>query len=166
MIGEPQLLQKVAAAYLPLLQELDFDHLAALPYAALPIATAISLHSGWPLIYPRKETKEYGTKAVIEGVFQAGEKTVVIDDLITTGGSKFEGIRKLEGRDLRVEDVVVLIDRSVNAGQELAHQGYRLHAVLSLPRMIDHYRQKGLISRKKAEAVRQFLSREGGKDST
>ena len=161
LIANPLLLHRVAKAYLPLLGELDFDHLTALPYAALPITTAISLHSGWPLIYPRKEAKDYGTKAVIEGVFKDGETTVVVDDLITTGGSKYEGIRKLEGRGLRVQDVVVLIDRSRNAGEEMAEKGYRLHAVLDLPAMIEHYQQKGMISSEKAAAVRKFLS--GGK---
>ena len=52
---------------LPILRGLAFDRLAALPYAALPIGTAISLLGGWPLIYPRKEAKAYGTKAEIEG---------------------------------------------------------------------------------------------------
>jgi uridine monophosphate synthetase len=60
-------------AYLPLLQGLTFDRLAALPYAALPIGTAVSLQGGWPMIYPRKEAKEYGTRAEIEGEYHPGE---------------------------------------------------------------------------------------------
>ena len=61
-------------AYVELLRGLLFDRLAALPYAALPIATAISLAGGWPMIYPRKEAKSYGTRAEIEGGFAAGER--------------------------------------------------------------------------------------------
>ena len=75
-----------------MLRDLRFDRLAALPYAALPIATAISLAGGWPMMYPRKEAKSYGTGAEIEGDIAAGERAVVIDDLATTGGSKFEAI--------------------------------------------------------------------------
>ncbi len=52
------------------------------------------------MIYPRKEVKEYGTKAEIEGEYHAGETVVVIDDLATTGGSKFEAIEKLTGAGL------------------------------------------------------------------
>ena len=58
LISHPTLLAEAADAYVPLLDELDFDRMAALPYAALPIAAAISLRSGRPLIYPRKESKD------------------------------------------------------------------------------------------------------------
>src|SRR5512142_1932865 len=69
IITFPALLEQVGAAYLPVLQTLKFDRLAGLPYAAIPIATVISLRGGYPMIYPRKEAKAYGTKAEIEGEF-------------------------------------------------------------------------------------------------
>ena len=81
LVSHPALLAEVARAYTGVLRRLSFERLAALPYAALPIAAAISLHSNWPMIYPRKEAKTYGTKADIEGVYQAGQRVVVIDDL-------------------------------------------------------------------------------------
>jgi uridine monophosphate synthetase len=95
LVSFPGLIREVAATYLSLLRHLEFDRLAALPYAAIPIATAISLAGNWPMIYPRKEVKQYGTKAEIEGEFLKGERVVVIDDLATTGSSKFEAIQKL-----------------------------------------------------------------------
>ena len=96
LVTHPQILKRVAQAYAVTLKELAFDRLAGIPYAALPIATAIALEIDRPLIYPRREAKDYGTKAVIEGDYQAGETIVVIDDLATTGGSKIEAIQKLE----------------------------------------------------------------------
>ncbi|HEX9109165.1 MAG TPA: orotidine-5'-phosphate decarboxylase, partial [Longimicrobiales bacterium] len=83
LISHPRLLAEAARAYLPILQGLTFDRLAAVPYAAVPIGTAVSLQTGWPLVYPRKESKSYGTRAVIEGEFHAGERAVVLDDLAT-----------------------------------------------------------------------------------
>ena len=88
IITYPKLLEQIGAAYLPLLKDLKFDRIAGLPYAAIPIATAISLQGNYPMIYPRKEIKTYGTKAEIEGEYRAGETVVIIDDLATTGGSK------------------------------------------------------------------------------
>ena len=111
IISQPKLLEQVGAAYLPILRKLHFERLAGLPYAAIPIATAISLTSGYPMIYPRKEAKQYGTKAEIEGEYHAGETVVVIDDLATTGDSKFEAIEKLTAAGLTVRDIVVLVDR-------------------------------------------------------
>ena len=61
LVVHPALLCRGGQSILAAAERLQFDRLAALPYAALPIATAISLQGGWPMVYPRKETKEYGT---------------------------------------------------------------------------------------------------------
>ncbi len=153
LISAPELLARVASAYVARLRELRFDRLAALPYAALPIATAISLQAGWPMIYPRKEAKDYGTAAAIEGSYAAGERVVIVDDLATTGGSKFEAIDKLKAAGLIVEDIVVLIDRQSGAAEALAAAGYRLHAVLTLTEMLDHWERTGRVPADQIAAV-------------
>lgn len=159
LVSYPDLLDKVGNAYLPILRELAFDRLAALPYAALPIATAVSLKSGWPMLYPRKEVKEYGTRADIEGEYHPGERVVVIDDLATTGGSKFEAIEKLTAAGLQVKDIIVLIDRQSGASEALAQSGYRLHAVLTLTDLLDYWETTGRIPAGQIDAARNFLQR-------
>ena len=157
IISYPTLLKKIGKAYLPLLSTLRFSRIAGLPYAAIPIATAISLAEDYPMIYPRKEVKEYGTKAQIEGEYHAGETVVVIDDLATTGGSKFEAIEKLTGAGLFVKDVVVLVDRQSGARESLAEAGYTMHAVLTISEMLDHWEETGKVAKDKIEATRIFL---------
>lgn len=158
IIAYPKLLEQVAAAYLPVLRPLSFVRLAGLPYAAIPITTAISLAGNYPMIYPRKELKTYGTKAEIEGEYHAGETVVVIDDLATTGGSKFEAIEKLTGAGLVVRDVVVLVDRQSGAKESLAEAGYTMHAVLTISEMLDHWEQTDKVAKDKIEATRKFLA--------
>jgi uridine monophosphate synthetase len=157
IITYPRLLERVAAAYLPVLKGLKFDRLAGLPYAAIPIATAISLQGGYPMIYPRKEAKEYGTKAEIEGEYHAGETVVVIDDLATTGGSKFEAIEKLTAAGLKIQDVVVLVDRQSGAKEALEAAGFRLHAVLTISGLLDYWEKTGKVEKEKIAATRKFL---------
>ena len=157
LVSSPALLSKVAAAYIPILDQLHFHRLAALPYAALPIATAISLQSGWPMLYPRKEVKTYGTRAEIEGDFQPGEQVVVIDDLATTGGSKFEAIERLTSAGLAIQDIVVLVDRQSGAKDALAQAGYHMHAVLTLNQMLDHWEKTGRVPVGHILATREFL---------
>jgi uridine monophosphate synthetase len=157
LTSHPNLLSLIASAYLPLLEGLQFERLAGLPYAALPIVTTISLQSGYPFVYPRKEVKEYGRQAVVEGGFKRGETVVLIDDLTTTGGSKFEAIRQLEDAGLKVRDVVVFIDRMGGASQALAEAGYRLHAVLTLAQLLDQWEMKGAVSPRQANEVRSYL---------
>jgi uridine monophosphate synthetase len=161
IISHPKLLAKVAQAYLPLLSNLQFSRLAGLPYAAIPIATAISLAGNYPMIYPRKEVKAYGTKAEIEGEYHAGETVLVIDDLATTGGSKFEAIEKLTGAGLVVKDIVVLIDRQSGAKEALEQAGYSMHAVLTIRQLLDYWEETGRIEMDKIEQTRSFLLNSG-----
>jgi uridine monophosphate synthetase len=158
LVSYPHLLAQAAAAYLPILKMLAFDRLAALPYAAIPIGSAISLQGNWPMIYPRKEVKAYGTKAEIEGVFKSGETVVVIDDLATTGSSKFEAIEKLTQAGLKVNDVVVLIDRQSGASEALSQAGMRLHAVFKLTEMLDYWEMSEKVTQEQVNAVRLFLN--------
>ncbi|HVN52883.1 MAG TPA: orotidine-5'-phosphate decarboxylase [Anaerolineaceae bacterium] len=158
LVSHPGLLAQVAAAYLPILKTLEFDRLAALPYAALPIGTAISLMSGRPLLYPRKEAKAYGTKAEIEGEYRPGERVVVIDDLATTGESKFEALQKLASAGLVTRDVVVLIDRQSGAAASLATAGLRLHAILTLTGLLDGWESAGLVPAEQVAMARAFLA--------
>jgi len=157
IISHPKLLAEIAQAYLPIISTLEFSRLAGLPYAAIPIATAISLAGNYPMIYPRKEAKSYGTKAEIEGEYQAGETALIIDDLATTGGSKFEAIEKLTGAGLVVKDVVVLIDRQSGAKESLAQAGYSMHAVLTISQLLDHWEKTDKVEKDKIEETRKFL---------
>ncbi len=159
IISYPKLLEQIAAAYLPILSSLSFDRLAGLPYAAIPIATAVSLQGNYPMIYPRKEVKTYGTKAEIEGEYYAGETAVVIDDLATTGGSKFEAIEKLTAVGLKVKDIVVLVDRQSGAKESLEQAGYSMRAVLTITQLLDHWEATGKVSKDKIEETREFLQR-------
>lgn len=157
IISHPPLLAQVAQAYLPVISTLKFSRIAGLPYAAIPIATAISLAGNYPMIYPRKEVKAYGTKAEIEGDYRPGETVVLIDDLATTGGSKFEAIEKLTGAGLIIKDVVVLVDRQSGAKESLAEAGYSMHAVLTINQLLDYWEAREKVERDKIEATRDFL---------
>lgn len=161
IISHPTLLADVAQAYLPIVSSLQFSRIAGLPYAAIPIATAISLAGNYPMIYPRKEVKAYGTKAEIEGEYHAGETVLVIDDLATTGGSKFEAIEKLTGVGLVVKDIVVLVDRQSGAKESLAQAGYSMHAVLTIRQLLEYWEETGKVEKDKIEQTRAFLHHSG-----
>jgi uridine monophosphate synthetase len=163
LVSNPQVLRKATQAYVELLSPLAFDRLAAIPYAALPIGTAVALDMGVPLVYTRKEVKGYGTQRGIEGHFEQGERVVILDDLITTGGSKLRAIAPLEQAGLDVEDVVVLVDREQGGREQLEEHGYKLHAFLGLGEILEVLAQEGRISVKQRDEVLAFLAGSGEK---
>ncbi|MBC7234573.1 MAG: orotidine-5'-phosphate decarboxylase [Chloroflexi bacterium] len=162
LVSRPELLQQVAGVYARLLRGLTYERIAAVPYAALPIGTAVSLLTGDPLIYPRREVKAYGTRRAVEGEFRPGERALLLDDLISSGGSKLEAIAALEAEGLVVKDVVVLIDREQGGRQDLEAHGYRLHAALTLRGLAETLAEDGRLSGEQARKVIDYLEQGGG----
>ena len=111
LISDPAALRAAGQAYAELASGCAFDRLAGIPAAALPLATAAGLELSVPMIWPRMPVKEHGTGNKVEGEFAAGERVLLLDDLITTGASKLEAIEILRGEGLKVEDLIVLIER-------------------------------------------------------
>lgn len=153
LVSKPSLLRHVARAYARLLEPLQFDRLAAVPYAALPIGTAVALELGRPLIYARKHPSAPGTEPDIEGVFSVGDRVAIIEDLVTKGGSALKAARRLKAAGLVVNDIVVLLDRQEGARERLALEGYRLHATLTLSDVLHTLVSAGHVSEETADAV-------------
>ena len=157
LVSAPRLMAEVAMAMSGMLAGLRFDRIAAIPYGGLPIGQAVSLAAGQPLVYVRREVKDYGTRKPIEGTFAAGETVVVLDDLITTGSSKLEAIEPLVSAGLKVTDVVVLVDREQGGKKELADKGLKLHSVMTVSDLLDALARHGRISDQVRSDVRSAL---------
>jgi len=160
LVSHPSLLRDAAHAMAEVARRLEFDRIAAIPYAGLPIGVALALEMERPLIYPRREVKAHGTRRAIEGGFEPGETVLLVDDLITRGDSKLEATRPLEAAGLTVRDVLVLIDREQGGEQDLAQRGYRLHAVLRLAEILDVLRETGRITPAQHAEVLHYLKPE------
>ncbi|MFH0837864.1 MAG: orotate phosphoribosyltransferase [Patescibacteria group bacterium] len=158
LVSFPELLGQIADEMIALAKPFKFDRIAGIPYTALPIATAISLKTGWPMLYARKEVKDYGTKRKLEGIFNAGETVLLVDDLITTGESKFETIAPFEEVGLKVKDVIVLVDREQGGKRLLEAKGYHLHAVLKIHEMLEVLKKEGKIDGSMVDSVLAFLA--------
>ncbi len=157
LVSYPKILKETAIELKKISSKLKFDRIAGIPYAAIAIATALSLETSWPMIYPRKEAKDYGTKKPIEGVFKEGETVLVIDDLITNGASKFEAITPLQENGLKVKDIVVLVDREQGGAKELAEKGYALHAVLKISEVMQILKENKKISETQFKDITNYF---------
>jgi uridine monophosphate synthetase len=153
----PDLFEKVVDAYTNLIHLLQFDCLAGVPYAALPLGAALALKMKRPLIYPRKEVKAHGTGRAVEGVFEPGQVALVVEDVVTSGGSLFKSIEALEAVGLAVHDAVVLLEREQGGLQAVSERGYRLHYALTMSEVIDVLRDEGRISEQVHQAVKTYL---------
>jgi orotate phosphoribosyltransferase len=115
----------------------DIDAIGGLTLGADPIAAAyaaISFQRGKPTqaFIVRKEEKKHGKNRLIEGPLKKGAKTVIVDDVATTGGSLLKAIDAVEKEGGTVVKVISLVDRGLGASEELAKKGYGLHSLYSL----------------------------------
>jgi uridine monophosphate synthetase len=157
VISFPDVLEGVGALMAAEVARCGADRVAGIPYAGLPLAVAASLAARLPLIYPRREEKGYGTRRRIEGLFEPGERVVLIDDIVTDGASKFEAIQPLEEAGLVVKDLVILIDREQGGPELLAARGYTLHAILTISQCFDEWERAGLVDAGVLRRSRDFL---------
>lgn len=132
LASDPKILKRLANYLLDMLPLDNFDLICGVPYAALPMATAMSLESYLPLIIKRKEAKEHGTKKMIEGIYKKGQNCLLVEDVITSGKSLLETIPEIEDEGITVSDIVVVLDREQGGKELLEAKGYRVHTLFTI----------------------------------
>jgi len=106
----------------------------------------------------RKEAKSYGTRKIVEGCFQKGQHCLVVEDLVTTGGSVIETVEELRKVELVIKDVVVLVDREQGARDVLKAKGFSLHSVFSISELAQILHKEGILEDKMVQTVLNFIS--------
>ncbi|MDR6921830.1 MULTISPECIES: orotidine-5'-phosphate decarboxylase [Chryseobacterium] len=157
LASDPKILKNLANYLLEMLPLDNFDLICGVPYAALPMATAMSLESYIPLIIKRKEAKSYGTKKLIEGIYQKGQNCLLVEDVITSGKSLVETIAEVEQEDLKVADIVVVLDREQGGKQLLESKGYRVHTLFNISEVCDILQETGELSDEEVARIQDFL---------
>lgn len=127
--SDPELLAAVAREAAPLVPP-GTEVLAGLELGGVPVATALSMVTGVPAAFVRKEAKTYGTAQLAEGADITGRRVLVVEDVVTTGGQVMASTRDLRERGAVVEEALCVIDRSGGA-HRLADAGLRLVAVFT-----------------------------------
>ena len=158
LASDPKILKKLAHYLLEMLPTADFDLICGVPYAALPMATAMSLKSDIPLIIKRKEAKNYGTKKLIEGIFEKGQNCLLVEDVITSGKSLLETIPEIENEGISVSDIVVVLDREQGGKELLEAKGYRVHTLFKISEIVTLLKEENQISDDEVSRINDFLA--------
>ena len=113
------------------------DAIGGMAVGAVPITAAILARAGElnrPLrgFFVRKEAKEHGKGKQVEGPVSAGDKVVIVEDVVTTGGSSLKAIKQCESFGLQIVGVMAIIDRLAGGDQVFAEHGYQLRSLLTI----------------------------------
>jgi orotate phosphoribosyltransferase len=129
--SDPPILRAIAYLMRSLLPA-GLDRLAGLELGGVPLATALSLETGAPVLFVRKVAKSYGTANLVEGGFRTGERAVVVEDVVTSGGQVCRSVRQMRELGLTVEHVVCVIDREEGGAENIAGMGCQLTPLFTM----------------------------------
>ncbi|MEX0866986.1 MAG: orotate phosphoribosyltransferase [Pirellulales bacterium] len=128
---------QVGAGMLELLRDNLPDAVGGMAIGADPITGAIITTAGLrgiPLrgVIVRKEAKGHGTGRLVEGPVAAGESLVIVEDVVTTGGSSLQAIEHCEAFGLKIQGVLAIIDRLEGGAEAFTSRGYSFESLLTI----------------------------------
>jgi orotate phosphoribosyltransferase len=129
--SRPELLREIAKQIAVLLPD-DFDILAGLEVGGIPIATALSLETGKPVVFVRKKAKEYGTCKFAEGVDVKNKKVVIIEDVVTSGGQVIFSTKDLRKAGAIIDTVLCVINRESGGSEKLTDASINLKSLFTM----------------------------------
>ena len=129
---------------LELLREIELspNAIGGLTMGADPVSYAIA-HSSWLAGTPinafsvRKQAKGHGTGRRIEGCFVSGDRVVVVEDVITSGGSALEACRAVEAEGGIVAGVIAILDREAGGAAAIEQAGYPVHSIFKVAELLE-----------------------------
>ena len=134
----PELLEALGARLAAKAAELEPDavRLAGPELGAVALAAAASLASRLPFLIVRGEAKPYGTANRIEGAYTEGERVVLIEDVVTSGGAAADAVRAVRQAGLECRTAICVIDREEGGVDTLARLGVRLHPLFYAAKVV------------------------------
>ena len=127
----PALLRRVAAALAGLIAP-GTERLAGVELGAVPLVTAVALHTGIPFVIVRKGAKDYGTANLIEGEPLEGAAVTLVEDVCTTGGAALEAAEKVALAGGRLLRIAIVLDRGDGGVANLRAAGHDARALFTL----------------------------------
>ncbi len=133
----PQGAYWVGKAIFEELAKISVDAVGGVAVGGYPIATAVAVVSyleGKPIpsFMVREVAKEHGTKKQIEGHLKEGFNVVIVEDVVTTGGSVIKTIETVEAANCKVVKVIAILDRHEGGSDNLKQKGYDFSAILNI----------------------------------
>ena len=110
----------------------DVDRIAGPELGAVCLAAATAMATAKPFVMVRKAAKAYGTTKRVEGVLQPGERVLIVEDVLTTGGAVLEAAAAITEAGAKVVKIVGVIDRMEGARQNIEKAGYPMDALVTV----------------------------------
>jgi orotate phosphoribosyltransferase len=161
--SDPEAYKLEIAAYQAVAGEIgekNFDLVAGVATAGVTISSPLAYLLGKPMVYVRSEEKGHGLGKLVEGAVRPGWRALVVDDLVTTGGSILSAVEALRKAGCIVKDSVVLVDRLEGAKANLAAAGVKLRSFTNVKDLVETLYMGKKVTKRDYEAVLKQMGSE------
>jgi len=107
------------------------DVIAGIATGGIPQGVLVAQELGLPFIYVRSNVKDHGLGNLIEGTYEAGQNVIVVEDLISTGGSSLQGVQALKDAGLKVKGLIAIFSYGFDTADEAFEKAECPYVVLS-----------------------------------
>jgi orotate phosphoribosyltransferase len=129
--SHPEILKEIAKQLVEKIPH-GTEVLAGLEMGGIPIAIALSMETGMPVVFVRKAAKEYGTCKLAEGTDIKGKRVCIIEDVVTTGGQILLSANELKELGAKLENVVCVIERDIEGRKKLQEASMELISLFTM----------------------------------
>jgi orotate phosphoribosyltransferase len=148
----------VAEEMKPIISSEKINKLASIELKGALLLPSIARILKMPCVIVRKETKTYGlTDRITGGEIQKGDRVIFFDDVITSGASKLEAIKLIEGVGGKIEAVVVVVDREQGGKEELEKQGYQIKPITTISEIVKSLVSAKALPHNQAKKILRYL---------
>ena len=136
----------------------NVDKLASIALKGALLIPSIANKLDLPCVVVRKERKRYGvTGRIAGGEIEQGEHVLFFDDVVSSGQSKLEGIKPLEQLGVKVDIVLVVVDREQGGRENIERQGYQFHALATISELVKSLLRTHDLSKREAELITDYI---------
>lgn len=154
------IIQTISEVIKQIMQEEKIDKIASIALKGALISPGISIKLDLPCVIIRKKEKKYGATGRIVGAeVKKGDKILFIDDVVSKGISKIEGIKPLESKGAKIKHLIVIVDREQGGKQKLEDKGYIVHSLTKISEIVKILSNSKRISKVKAQKVFEYIKK-------
>lgn len=136
---------------------IEFDYIAGVATAGIPHSAALGFFMKRPSVFVRKEAKAHGTGQRIEGANIAGRRVVLIEDMVTTGGSSLDAVQAVQDSDAVVTDCLAIITYGF-ANERFAAANIRLQTLVNFETVLSVAVAEGFLDANARPLIEDWLA--------
>ncbi len=149
----------VIEAFQALAKPLDFDIIAGVAVGGVPHSSALAYVMAKPSIFVRKEAKEHGKKRLVEGGEIVGRRVLLVEDVVTTGGSSLQAVKALRLEGALIDDMLAIVSYDfIETRKAFADADIRLHTVTNFASIMQEALNMGKFDQQQMDTINDWFS--------